>query len=44
MFESQITVDGSDFIATAQRQVLWNRWAAIAAAVAAASQAIAQMM
>ena len=40
----QITVDGADFIATAVQQTRWNKWAAMAAACAAASQAIALML
>jgi hypothetical protein len=44
MQSAQITVDGADFIATAVQQTRWNKWAAMAAACAAASQAIALML
>jgi hypothetical protein len=43
-FSAQITVDDSDFIATAVQQTKWNRWAAVAAAIAAACQAVALML
>jgi hypothetical protein len=36
MFVEQITVNESDFIATAVQQARWNKWAALAAAIAAA--------
>jgi hypothetical protein len=42
--EAQIVVDGADFFASAHRQATWNRRAAIAAAIAAAIQAIALML
>lgn len=36
--------DGSDFIATVRLQSLWNRWAALATAVALALQAAATLL
>jgi hypothetical protein len=44
MFAAQISVNDSDFIATAVQQTRWNKWAALAAAIAAACQAVALML
>jgi D-alanyl-lipoteichoic acid acyltransferase DltB (MBOAT superfamily) len=44
MFAAQITVNDSDFIATAVQQTRWNKWAALAAGIAAACQAVALML
>jgi hypothetical protein len=44
MTAAQITVDDWDFVATAVQQTRWNKWAAGAAAVAAACQAVALML
>jgi uncharacterized protein (DUF58 family) len=44
MFAAQITVNDSDFIATAVQQTRRNKWAALAAAIAAACQAVALML
>jgi histone deacetylase complex regulatory component SIN3 len=44
MFAAQIRVDDSDFIATAVQQTRWNKWAAVAAGIAATFQAVALML
>jgi hypothetical protein len=41
---AQITVDDSNFIATAIKQTKWNRWAALAAGGAAICPALALML
>lgn len=41
IYPAAITVDGSDFIATAQEQARWNKWGATAAALAALLQGVA---
>jgi hypothetical protein len=44
VFAALITLNDSDFIATAVQQARWNKWAAFAAAIAAACQAVALML
>jgi hypothetical protein len=44
IFPAQITVSDADFIATAVHQTKWNKWAAVAAAIAAAFQAVGLML
>lgn len=39
-YPAAITVDGNDFIATAQEQAHWNKWGATAAALAALLQGV----
>jgi hypothetical protein len=40
-YPAAITVGGADFISTVIEQSRWSKWASVAAAVTAASQAIA---
>jgi len=42
--DAQIVVDDIDFFATVAEQARWNRWAALAAGVAALCQALALIL
>jgi hypothetical protein len=43
-YPASISVNGTDFIYTAVEQTRWNRYAAIAASVAALTQAVALLL
>ncbi len=44
IIEGSIDANGADVVATARRQNYWNRWGALAAAIAALAQGISLLI